>query len=58
MTTSPDDAETPVEREDGPDPTDVPQGDAAGRVDDEDLGGGSEGADSPLLGLGDGEGSS
>jgi len=37
MTTQPGDPETPIEREDGPDAEDVPQGDPSGRVDDENL---------------------
>lgn len=35
--TTPSDDETPIEREDGPDATDVPQSDPDGRVDDENL---------------------
>ena len=53
--TTPADPETPIEREDGPEATDVPQADPSGRVDDEDLDSVPDSVDSQSLPL-EGEG--
>ena len=56
MTTEPGNPETPIEREDGADPVDVPQSDPAGRVDDEDLDSAPSDADSTTLPMDTGPG--